>query len=79
VRRGQKMLVTEQLDDEQRIALYDHLLGRVALPPDPDEEVMVGRFVVGGVMLPVALGHLGERWDFLWSALRSAEYMESER
>ena len=46
---------------------------------ESDEEVMVGRFVVGGVKLPVSLAHLGERWDFLWNAMRSAEYMESER
>lgn len=79
VRRGSKTLVTQQLTEDQRITLYDHLLGRVALPLGPDEEVMVGRFVVGGVMLPVSLGRLGERWDFVWGALRSAEYMESER
>ena len=79
VRRGSKTLITEELSEEQRITLYDHLLGRVALPLGVEEEGMVGRFVVGGVMLPVSLGHLGERWDFMWNALRSAEYMESER
>lgn len=79
VRRGSKTLYTTTLDDDQRITLYDHLLGRVALPLGRDEEGMVGRFVVGGVMLPVSLGHLGERWDFVWNALRSAEYVESER
>ena len=72
VKRGSAVLVSQQLDDAQRMALYQHLLGRVAVPAGAGD--MVGRLVVAGAMLPVSLGRgTSARLAFVWAALRNAD------
>lgn len=73
VKRDGLVLSTEKLDDAERVALYEQLLGTVALPAEAGD--MVGRLVVGGAMLPVSLPRgTSARLDTLWLAVDAADY-----